>query len=81
MITRAHVIITKLQTMENMEPHQDEHGKSTKPIEHDYPHHQNDPGPSPEAINERDEEGAGKAMKWIIPIIILILLLVYWIMF
>jgi len=80
MIRKAHIIFTKLQTMENIEPHE-EHGKSPKPIEHNYEAHANDPGPSPEAINERDEEGAGKAMKWIIPIIIFILLLIYWIMF
>ena len=67
--------------MENLEPHKEEPGKTPKPIEHNYAAHQNDPGPAPEAINEKDEEGAGKAMKWIIPIIILILFLIFWILF
>ncbi len=67
--------------MENMEQHPEEHQKSPKPIEHDYDKHQNDPGPAPQAVEEDDNQGAGLAMKWVIPIVIIVLLIVYWIMF
>lgn len=67
--------------MENIEPHQEDAHKRPKSIEHNYSAHENDPGPAPEAINEEDKDGAGKVMKWIIPIVILILFLIYWIMF
>jgi hypothetical protein len=67
--------------MENIEPHPKDDNLKPKPIEHDYAAHQDDPGPSPEAIKEDDKEGAGKAMKWIIPIVIIILFIIYWIMF
>ena len=52
-----------------------------KPVEHDYAKHENDPGPSPQAVNEENDKGAGPTMKWIIPIIIVALLIVYWIFF
>jgi hypothetical protein len=67
--------------MENSEQHHDEHHKSPKPIEHNYSAHESDPGPAPQAINEDDNKGAGLAMKWVIPIVIVILLIIYWIMF
>ncbi|MET3114064.1 hypothetical protein AAKU52_001797 [Pedobacter sp. CG_S7] len=67
--------------MENKETHPEDRGKTVKPIEHDYAQHENDPGPSPEAVFEYDKEGASKAMKWIIPVLIVILLIVYWIVF
>ena len=67
--------------MENLEPHQEDAHKRPKPVEHNYPAHENDPGPAPEVFNEEDKDGAGKAMKWIIPIVILILFIIYWIMF
>jgi hypothetical protein len=67
--------------MENIEPHQEGAHKKPHPIEHNYAAHENDPGPAPEAINEEDKDGAGKAMKWIIPIVILILFIIYWVMF
>ncbi len=64
--------------MENIEStHTEDPNKPHKPIEHDYAKHENDPGPSPQAVKESNENGAGPVMKWIIPIIVLILL-VYW---
>ncbi|WP_432711648.1 hypothetical protein [Pedobacter sp.] len=65
----------------NIESHKEDPHKGAKPIEHDYSAHENDPGPSPEAVNEDDKDGAGKAMKWIIPIVIILLFIIYWIMF
>ena len=65
----------------NITPHSEDPGKSSKPVEHDYAAHENDPGPSPEAVNEPDNKGAGPAMKWAIPIAIIILFIIYWFMF
>jgi len=56
-------------------------GGNAKPVEHDYAKHENDPGPSPQAVNEENDKGAGPAMKWIIPILVIALLIVYWIFF
>jgi len=67
--------------MENKKQHPEDIGKTVKPVEHDYAKHENDPGPAPEAVFEDDKEGASKVMKWIIPVLIIILLIVYWIMF
>jgi hypothetical protein len=53
--------------------------KSPEGVERDYNHHKENPGPSEEAIVEKDEEGAGQAMKWIIPILLVILFIVYFI--
>jgi len=56
-------------------------GGNQKPVEHNYAKHENDPGPSPQAVNEENDKGAGPAMKWIIPILVIALLIVYWIFF
>lgn len=64
--------------MENTESsHIEDPNKPHKPIEHNYAKHEDDPGPSPQAIKESNENGAGPVMKWIIPLIVIILL-VYW---
>lgn len=67
--------------MENTEPTPRENPEG-KPetVETDYGKHENNPGPSPEAVNEDNDKGAGPVMKWIIPILIVILL-VYWFIF
>ncbi len=54
--------------------------KTTKPIEHDYEAHANNPGPAP-TVNEPDNKGAGQAMKWIIPIAVILLIIVYFLYF
>lgn len=64
----------------NTEEHIEDPNKQPKPIEHDYAHHENDPGPSPQAVEEKNENGAGPVMKWIIPILVVILL-IYWFAF
>ena len=63
------------------ETHREDPNKPIKPIEHDYAAHEQDPGPSPEAVKEENDKGAGPAMKWAIPIIIIILFIVYWFLF
>ena len=60
-----------------MENREEEIRKSPEGIEHDYNQHKENPGPSEEAVTEKNENGAGQAMKWIIPICIVILFIVY----
>lgn len=60
-----------------MENREEEIRKSPEGIEHDYNKHKENPGPSEEAVTEKNENGAGQAMKWIIPICIVILFIVY----
>ncbi len=67
--------------MENSTPnHKEDPNNIVPPIETDYAEHENNPGPAP-TVNEPDDKGAGQAMKWIIPIIIVILLIVYFAFF
>ena len=67
-----------------MEPNNPNHiedpNKPAPPVERDYEAHKENPGPSP-TVNEPDNKGAGQAMKWIIPIIVIILLVVYFVYF
>jgi hypothetical protein len=60
--------------------HSEDPNKAPKPIEHDYEKHAADPGPSKEAVEERNDNGAGQALKWIIPIIVVILM-IWWFVF
>lgn len=67
--------------MENTTPnHTENPNKPSPPIETDYEAHADNPGPAP-TVNEPDNKGAGQAMKWIIPIVILILLVAYFLFF
>lgn len=67
--------------MENTEPtHRENPEGKPEAVETDYGKHENNPGPSPEAVNEDNDKGAGPVMKWIIPVLIVILL-VYWFVF
>lgn len=52
---------------------------SPQPIEKDYPKHKRHPGPSEEAVVEKDENGAGKVLRWIIPTLIAILIICWFI--
>ncbi len=67
--------------MENTTPnHKEEINKTSPPVETDYAKHENNPGPAP-TVNEPDNQGAGQAMKWVIPIIFVVLLIVYFLYF
>lgn len=67
--------------MENSESrHTEDPNKGHKPIEHDYAKHQADPGPSPQAIKEKDINGASVVLRWLIPLLV-IALLIYWLFF
>jgi len=65
--------------MENNSNYQ-ENLKKMEHIEHDYEHHQRNPGPSPEAVHEENEEGAGQALKWVLPPLVLVLIIT-WLLF
>ncbi len=66
--------------MENLDPKNTESDTNTKPIEQDYESHKENPGFAEPAVTEKDENGAGLAMKWIIPVI-LIGLFILWFVF
>lgn len=57
--------------------HKEAPDQATLPVEDNYSKHEQHPGPSPEAVNEDNDKGAGQVMKWLIPILVLILL-IYW---
>lgn len=63
-----------------METKKEEINQPPIPVEMDYDAHKENPGPAP-TVNEPDNKGAGVAMKWIIPIVILILLAIYFMYF
>lgn len=68
--------------MENINPlHAEDPNKPHKPIEHDYDAHKQDPGPAPQAVKEENDKGAGLTLKWIIPIVIIILFIIYFLVF
>jgi hypothetical protein len=68
--------------MDNREStHHEDENQSAKPVEHDYNANKADPGPAPQAVNEADNKGAGVALKWAIPIILVILFLLYFFLF
>jgi hypothetical protein len=54
--------------------------QETPPVETNYEAHADNPGPAP-TVNEPDNKGAGQALKWSIPIIFLILLVIYIVFF
>ena len=64
----------------NNSKHSEDPNKPTPPIETNYEAHASNPGPAP-TVNEPDNKGAGQAMKWIIPIAIIILLVLYFVFF
>ena len=67
--------------MENTNPnHIEDPNKPVPPVETNYAAHENNPGPAP-TVNEPDNKGAGQAMKWLIPIIIVVLVVVYLLFF
>ena len=67
--------------MENTETkHTEDPNKKAPAVETNYDAHKTNPGPAP-TVNEPDNKGAGQAMKWIIPIVVIILLVIYFIYF
>lgn len=67
--------------MENSTPnHIEDPNKHAPPIETNYEAHKENPGPAP-TVNEPDNKGAGQAMKWIIPIVVVILLVIWFVFF
>lgn len=46
-------------------------------VEDNYLAHKSNPGPSAEAVHEEDKNGAGQVLRWILPIILIILLIAW----
>jgi len=64
--------------METTDPkHVENPQDKPKPIETDYAKHENDPGPSPQAVNEEDDKSAASTMKWILPVIVVVLVILW----
>jgi hypothetical protein len=72
----------KTSNMENLAPkdHHEDPNKPVHDIETNYKKHEQDPGPAP-TVKEKDENGAGLAMKWIIPIAVIVLIILWFIFF
>ncbi|QIL41765.1 hypothetical protein G7074_22360 [Pedobacter sp. HDW13] len=66
--------------MENIDPKHTETGGAHRPIEKDYESHKDNPGPAKPAVTEKDVNGAGQALKWVLPILIIIALIVWFAM-
>ena len=66
--------------MENTDPKHIEKGAAPRAIENDYESHKDNPGPGKPAVTEKDVNGAGQALKWVLPILILIALIVWFAM-
>lgn len=64
----------------NMETQKKDIDHNPVPVETDYDAHKKNPGPAP-TVNEPDNKGAGAAMKWIIPIAVIIMLIIYFVYF
>lgn len=63
--------------MENEQlKHTEDPNQPSKPIEDNYDAHKANPGPAP-TVNEPDNKGAGQALKWIIPIAVILLIIFY----
>jgi len=70
----------KALAMENIDPQHTESGAAPKPIEKDYESHKEDPGPAKPAVTEKDENGGGQALKWVLPLAVIIGLIIWFIM-
>lgn len=66
----------KILLMSNMNDKSD----INPPVETNYEKHQNHPAPSKEAVIEEDKNGASKVLKWIIPVLV-VLLIIIWLFF
>ena len=71
---------TNNKNMENIDPQHTESGAAPQPIEKDYESHKDAPGPAKPAVTEKDENGAGSVLKWILPVAVLIGLIVWFVL-
>lgn len=69
--------------MENSEKEKLENREeiTNQPVEQDYEAHKENPGPSLEAVTEKDDSSVGDVMKWLIPVLILLMLIIYFFVF
>lgn len=61
------------------EEHKDHEPKNDPnlPIETNYEEHKDHLGPPIEAVEEKNENGAGKILQWIVPILVILLLIIW----
>ncbi len=59
--------------MENNKSDQEKENIAAQLVENNYDKHKTNPGPSAEAVKEDNDKGGGLALKWILPILIIIL--------
>lgn len=52
--------------------------QTPNPIETDYEKNKESPGPAREAVTEKNDEKAGRMMHIILPIIIIVLIIFFW---
>lgn len=53
--------------------------ENSEKIENDYPHNQQNPGPSKPAVEEKNDRPAGNTIKWVIIVAVIVLLIVMFI--
>lgn len=51
------------------------------PIETNYDANKENPGPSEEAVTQKNDKSAGNTMRWVIPVLIALLFIFYFIFF
>jgi hypothetical protein len=73
------IVLFKSSIMENDKEQEKNENfqESPQPIETNYEAHKENPGPSEEAVVEENKDGAGKMLKYIIPILVLALLIIW----
>lgn len=54
--------------------------ESKQPVEHDYEAHKENPAPSREAVEVKNDEKAGSTIKWILPAIVIVLIILWMVM-
>jgi len=59
---------------------EDSKNSSKTRVEDDYPSHQENPGPAPQALKEKPDKSVGKFLFWLLAIIAFVLACV-WILF
>jgi hypothetical protein len=51
--------------------------EAKQPVEHDYEAHKESPAPAKEAVLEENDKGGGPVLKWILPAIVVVLIILW----
>lgn len=60
-----------------MKPNNPEKPHAEDRIEENYPENQHNPGPSKEAVEEKNDKGASRTLNWVTLIVCIVLGLIY----